>query len=80
VNAVVQQPITLGIQNNGDGTITVSFSGTPGAQYITQAAGDLGSPEGWSNVSTNTAAADGTWSFTESTAGQSVRFYRAGKP
>jgi hypothetical protein len=72
----LQTPVTNGIQDNGDGTVTVSFSGTPGTQYYVQANSDLGSA-GWSNVSTNTAGAGGNWTFTDSTAGQAARFYRA---
>src|SRR5208282_733163 len=36
VQAIVQPPITLGIQNNNDGAVTLSFSGTPYAEYVVQ--------------------------------------------
>ena len=76
----IQTPITVGIQNNRDGSVTVSFSGTPGAQYIVQASGNVGSSGAWTNVSTNTAGANGHWTFTESADGHSARFYRSAKP
>jgi hypothetical protein len=72
------QPITLGIKANGNGTVTVSFQGTPGGQYIVQATTNLGQPGTWSSVSTNIAGADGLWTFTDSTT-QSHKFYRAAK-
>jgi hypothetical protein len=77
--ANIATPSTLGIQDNGDGTLTVTFAGTPGAKYVVQAASDLGAAS-WQNVSTNTAAADGQWTFTDSTVSQPVRFYRSAKP
>ena len=80
VNAIAQTPITLGLVNNGDGTGTVTFSGTPGAEYLVQASIDLGSPASWTSVSTNTAGIDGQWSLTDSTTAQLVRFYRSAKP
>ena len=73
------QPITLGIQHNGNGTVTVSFQGTPGGQYIVQSTTNLGLPNGWSNVSTNTAGSDGIWTYTDSTAPRPRAFYRAMK-
>jgi hypothetical protein len=77
--ANIETPSTLGIQDNGDGTVTVTFAGTPGAEYVVQAASDLGAPS-WQNVSTNTAAPNGQWTFSDSTASQPVRFYRSAKP
>jgi hypothetical protein len=80
VNATLQTPIIVGIENNGGGSVTVSFSGTPGAQYIVQAKSDLGSATAWENASTNTAGNDGRWTFTESTQDHPVRFYRTAIP
>ena len=77
VNVTPQTPITVGIENNGDGSVTVSLSGTPGAQYIVQAKSDLGSATVWESVSTNTAGTDGKWTFTECTGDHAVRFYRS---
>jgi hypothetical protein len=79
VNPEAQQPSTLAIHDNGNATVTVFFSGTAGAQYIVQVADSIGGPGTWSNVSTNTAAADGIWTYTESTAGHANRFFRSGK-
>jgi hypothetical protein len=79
VGSAIETPITVGIQNNSDGSVTVSFSGTPGAQYIVQARSDLSSATPWVNVSTNTAGTDGTWTFEDSTA-LPQRFYRSAKP
>jgi hypothetical protein len=80
MNATPQPPITVSIENNGDGSVTVSFSGIPEAQYIVQAKSDLGSATAWENASTNTAGADGKWTFTECTGDHPVRFYRAAIP
>jgi hypothetical protein len=77
--SAIQTPITVGIQSHGDGTVTAAFAGTPGAEYIVQACDNMVAPV-WANVSTNTAGADGTWTFTESKAGHSARFYRSAKP
>jgi hypothetical protein len=79
-SVTVQPPSILAIQNEGDGTITMSFSGTPGAQYLVQAKGGLGSPETWESVSTNTAGTDGKWTFTDGLLGRTQRFYRAAIP
>ena len=78
--AAVQTPSSLGIQKNGNGTVTATFQGTSGAQYVVQAATSLVSPITWANVSTNTAGSDGRWTFTEALAGHQQRYYRAAKP
>jgi hypothetical protein len=80
VVSAIQTPITVGIVNNGDGSVTVSFTGTPGAEYIVQAKSVLGSPAAWENVSTNTAGADGKWTFTDSTEDHPARFFRSAMP
>jgi hypothetical protein len=72
-------PSTIGIQNNADGTVTVTFAGSPDAQYVVQAADNL-APAAWENVSTNTAGSDGQWTFTESTEHHPARFYRSARP
>ena len=76
VHATPQAPITAGIKNNRDGTVTVSFSGTPYAEYVVQASARL-VPSLWQNVSTNVAGADGRWTFEEATGRDPQRFYRA---
>ena len=76
----LQTPSTLGARNNGDGTVTITFAGTPGGQYVVQATVDLFSGE-WTTVSTNMAALDtGHWTFTESVMLYSKRFYRSAIP
>ena len=75
----VTTPVTTGIKNNGDGIVTVSFSGTPNVEYVVQASGDLFAPV-WENVSTNVAGADGRWTFEDSTALQRQRYYRSANP
>jgi len=79
VHAIPQTPITAGIKNNGNGTVTVSFTGTPYVEYVVQASSNVAAPV-WENVSTNMAGADGQWSFTESKDGYSSRFYRSAIP
>ena len=79
VHATPQTPITGGIKNNGDGTVTVSFSGTPYVEYVVQASDSLVAPL-WKNVSTNLAGADGQWTFVDATTRQTQRFYRSVKP
>ena len=79
VPVVPGTPSTIGIQNNADGTVTVTFTGTPDAQYVVQASDHL-APPAWENVSTNTAGTNGQWTFTDSTANQPIRFYRAMAP
>ncbi len=75
VRVVPVTPVTIVIQDNGDGTVTLTFTGTPGAQYVVQASDNLAIPA-WANISTNTAGADGHWTFIESTSGHPIRFYR----
>src|SRR5882724_5940291 len=41
VNVEAQQPTTLGIRDNGDGSVTAVFSGTVGSQYLVQASSNL---------------------------------------
>ena len=79
VHATPQPPITGGIKNNGNGTVTVSFSGTPYVEYVVQASDSLVAPI-WVNVSTNMAGADGLWTFEDSTRLDPHRFYRSAKP
>ena len=79
VAVVAGKPTTIGIRKNADSTVTVTFAGTPDAQYVVQASDSLASPA-WENVSTNTAGTDGQWTFTESTEHHPARFYRSAKP
>jgi hypothetical protein len=79
VQAIALTPITIGIRNNGDESVTVSFSGTPNVAYVVQVTDNLAAPM-WENVSTNAAGPDGKWTFEDSTDGHGQRFYRAAKP
>jgi hypothetical protein len=81
VNAVVAAPpAILAIRDNNDGTITVTFTGTPGSQYLIQATANLSAPSAWAIVATNTAGPDGSCTFTDSKTTQPQRFYRALSP
>jgi len=73
-------PAVLNIRDNGDGTVTVEFHGTPQLDYVVQIASTPGPGALWTSVSTNNAGDTGTWSITESTAGHTARFYRAVTP
>ena len=59
--------------------MTVTFAGTPGAEYVVQVCSGLNLPS-WTNVSTNTAGGSGQWTFMDSTTARPMRFYRAAKP
>jgi hypothetical protein len=79
VQTVAALPKAISIQNNDGATVLVTFSGTPGAQYLVQASDIVAMPT-WENVSTNMAGPDGQWTFIESKDGHSARFYRAALP
>ena len=79
VHVTPQPPITAGITNKGDGTVAVSFLGTPNAGYVVQASERLVAPL-WQNVSTNLAGADGRWTFEDAIGRDLQRFYRAVRP
>jgi hypothetical protein len=67
------------IINSGIGTFTVSFRGSPGAQYYVQTTKDITPPVSWralvgsTNLLTN---ADGSWSYTITNT-NAKRFYRS---
>ena len=65
--------------DNGDGTVSITFTGTPGAQYLLQTAPDLAPPI-WTTISTNVPDTTGVATFTDSSATAASRFYRAAKP
>lgn len=74
-------PTVLGLNYGGDGSVTVTFFGTPGTQYLVQSAPSLAPPVSWTNVATNTAGTDGRWTFTDtSVLSQVQRYFRAAKP
>jgi hypothetical protein len=73
------RPAALGITVSKSGTVTVTFSGAPGSNYVVQACGGMAAPV-WQNVSTNVADAQGHWTFSETPGGLQPRFYRAFAP
>jgi hypothetical protein len=80
IQPVVQAPGNLTIQMNANGTVTLSFIGTPNAQYLIQAINDLNNSN-WTSIATQTADGTGHVTYTDLSAGGfSSRFYRAGKP
>ena len=72
-------PTTDGIRNNGDGTVTVSFTGTPYGSYVVQASDSL-NPPAWANISTNTTGSDGKWTIVGSMVGRPTKYYRSVNP
>jgi hypothetical protein len=79
VDSSILRPAALGITVDKNGLVTVSFSGTPGSHYVVQAGTGVVAPV-WENVSTNTADAQGRWTYSESSGGLQPRFYRAAAP
>jgi hypothetical protein len=73
-------PVVIGIQDNGDGTATIRFGGTPGVSYKVEATTNLVPPIAWTILSTNTPGANGEWTISAQTAETAQRFYRAGVP
>src|SRR5262249_20825827 len=79
VQVVTSSVPTLGaisIHDNGNDTVTITFRGLPGTNYVAQATEDPTSTNSWLNIATNTPAGDGQWTVTDSTAGHAKRFYR----
>jgi len=69
----------VGIADNRDGTFTITFQGTPQAQYYVVSSPDIAPLPIWTPLpgSTNSAAAgDGLWSVTV-TNSSPQRFYRS---
>ena len=66
--------VVITIGNNGDGTVTLSFRGLPGATYIVQAASALTPAANWSNISTNFAGSSGTFTITNAITGPTQLF------
>ncbi len=73
-------PAILRIQDNHNRTVTITFQGTRGLDYVVQVASTIGPGAHWTTISTNNAGDTGTWSITESTFGRAARFYRAITP
>jgi hypothetical protein len=74
-------PSISSITPQSDGTVALSFAGTPNSTNRLWVATNLGPPAVWSPLSTNVAGPDGTWRFTDSSAvGWACRFYRVSMP
>jgi hypothetical protein len=70
--------VVLSITNNGDGTFTLNFQGTPSTFYYILTTTDITQPfSAWTPLmdSTNISGQDGSWSFVVSNAAPS--YYRA---
>ena len=73
----VVQSRLAGVLRKPNGQFQFTLTGQPDFKYIIQAAADLASGS-WTAISTNTAAGDGTFQFTDTNApGLPQRFYRA---
>ena len=80
IQPAVEAPGKLTLQMNANGTVTLSFVGTPGAQYLIQAVNDLNNAN-WAPLATQTADGAGLVTYTDlSAANSSQKFYRAAKP
>jgi hypothetical protein len=81
---VVTPPPTSNITGanlNGDGSVTLTFSGVPGYKYQVMGTTNLAPPVNWQPISTNLAAPDGSWQFTDTGAtNYPQRFYRSVYP
>jgi autotransporter-associated beta strand protein len=72
-NATISTPMVL-----GDGTISLNFTGTPGANYFIESTTNLTPPIVWTALSTNTADETGAFNFIDTDATNNAqRFYRA---
>jgi hypothetical protein len=81
VGIILPEPTIINVKDNGDKTITITFLGTAGREYIVQATSDLTIPVTWENVSTNSAGTwDGTWIYSEDMTRYQQRFFRAVNP
>lgn len=70
-------PGNLAITTKSNSAVSMTFTGTPGIQYVVQATSTL-APAAWVSISTNIADAAGQIKFTDSSVSHpSSRFYRA---
>lgn len=71
-------PVTVtGISLLANGTVQLSFTGTPGYVYLIDAATNLIPPIAWTTISTNAAGTNGMFSFTDTNADNySCRYYQ----
>ncbi len=72
-----------GIMQNGDGTVTVSFTGNPGQAYHLESTTNLSVPSSWQMLpgSVTNAPTGGVWQYTDSDAtNHANKFYRSVSP
>ena len=68
------------VPNETNGTVTVTFLGSPGGLYLVQGTTNAGWAGSWLTLSTNVAGPAGLWTFTDSATNVPSRFYRAAIP
>jgi NHL repeat len=74
---VATSPLIYDTSLNPDGSLTISCISLPNSTNELMSSTDLSSATAWQTVSTNVAAIDGNWQFTEpKPAGLPARFYR----
>lgn len=77
VTILMAQQTVSGGTANGDGSVTLSFSGIPGNIYWVETTTDLTPPVVWMPIGTNTAGTNGLWQFTDPQATNHLQgFYR----
>jgi hypothetical protein len=77
VLAVDVPPGISGVAVNPDGTFALTLLGSPGSNYVLQAATNLLLPVNWLPIATNTPGSNGVWQFTDLSATNFPRqFYR----
>jgi hypothetical protein len=73
---LAQQEISVN-KVNPDGSVSLDFTGIPGAGYWVEAATNLTPPMNWTMLSTNIADTNGLWQFTDAQATNFLqRYYR----
>jgi len=65
VTVLMAQQTIFGGTINSNGSVTFSFSGIPGNTYWVETTTNLMPPVIWMTISTNTAATNGLWQFTD---------------
>ena len=82
INVTVVVPPTISkIVPQPDGSVTLTFSGTPNLAHQVWMTTNLAPPAIWLPVSTNLSGLDGTWQLTDTNAPACpARFYRASAP
>jgi sugar lactone lactonase YvrE len=78
---VQARPSITHLALQSDGTVALSLAGAPNSTNRVWVTSDLTPPAAWVPISTNVAAADGSWQCTDSNAaGCTTRFYRISMP